>query len=71
MARATRLLISPPFNHNAAPNLASLPDVLLMGPGPSYVPQAIYDPLSARTLRHLNPVCISITEDIRTKMASW
>ncbi|MFT5468979.1 MAG: alanine-glyoxylate transaminase/serine-glyoxylate transaminase/serine-pyruvate transaminase [Verrucomicrobiales bacterium] len=48
--------------------LASLDDVLLMGPGPSCVPQVIYQALSARTLGHLDPDFIAIMDEIKTML---
>lgn len=49
--------------------LASLDDVLLMGPGPSSVPQEVYQALSARTLGHLDPDFIAVMDEIKTMLA--
>lgn len=50
-------------------DLNKLPEVLLMGPGPSSVPPQIYDALSDTTLGHLDPVFIGIMDEIKDMMA--
>lgn len=46
-------------------NLESLPNVLLMGPGPSCVPDEVYGALSRPTLGHLDPVFLQIMDEIK------
>jgi alanine-glyoxylate transaminase / serine-glyoxylate transaminase / serine-pyruvate transaminase len=48
--------------------LASLKDVLLMGPGPSCVPPAVYDALAKPTIGHLDPVFIAIMDEIKIRL---
>ena len=45
--------------------LESVPEVLLMGPGPSCVPTAVYRALSKPTIGHLDPTFISIMDEIK------
>ena len=45
--------------------LDSLKEVLLMGPGPSCVPPAVYAALSKPTIGHLDPQFIAIMDEIK------
>jgi alanine-glyoxylate transaminase/serine-glyoxylate transaminase/serine-pyruvate transaminase len=45
--------------------LGSLPEVLLMGPGPSCVPPAVYQALGRPTIGHLDPRFLAIMEQIQ------
>jgi alanine-glyoxylate transaminase/serine-glyoxylate transaminase/serine-pyruvate transaminase len=45
--------------------LDPLPEVLLMGPGPSCVPPAVYKALSRPTIGHLDPRFIRIMDEIK------
>ena len=45
--------------------LEGIEDVLLLGPGPSCVPQEVYDALSCKTLGHLDPYFMTIMDGIR------
>jgi len=45
--------------------LDSLKEVLLMGPGPSCVPPAVYTALSKPTIGHLDPQFIAIMDEIK------
>ena len=49
-------------------DLHSLPEILLMGPGPSSVPREIYDALSRPTLGHLDPVFLGIMDEIKDNL---
>lgn len=51
-------------------NLDALPNILLMGPGPSSVPETIYHALSRPTLGHLDPVFIQIMDRIKEQLAA-
>ena len=53
----------------AMTDLDSLPNILLMGPGPSTVPPEIYHALSRPTLGHLDPVFIGIMDEIREQLS--
>ena len=46
--------------------LQNVPEVLLMGPGPSSVPREVYEALGTSTLGHLDPYFITIMDE--TKM---
>ena len=50
--------------------LQNLDDVLLMGPGPSAVPQQVYDALGSRTLGHLDPDFIDLMDDIKSMLGT-
>ncbi len=45
--------------------LDSLDDVLLMGPGPSYISEEVYQALRKPTLGHLDPYFIEIMDEIK------
>ncbi|HID77592.1 MAG TPA: alanine--glyoxylate aminotransferase family protein [Planctomycetaceae bacterium] len=45
--------------------LDQLPEVLLMGPGPSCVPPAVYRALSRPTIGHMDPRFISVMDEIK------
>ena len=45
--------------------LTSLPDILLMGPGPSCVSDSVYNALAKPTLGHLDPTFIALMDDIK------
>lgn len=49
----------------AANRLDELREVLLMGPGPSCVPPAVYQALARPTIGHLDPRFLTIMEDIK------
>lgn len=40
-------------------------EILLMGPGPSYVPPEIYDAMTSKTLGYLDPYFIQIMDEIQ------
>jgi alanine-glyoxylate transaminase/serine-glyoxylate transaminase/serine-pyruvate transaminase len=46
--------------------LDSLPDILLLGPGPSSTLPAVYRALARPTLGHLDPVFIGLMDEIKT-----
>ncbi len=45
--------------------LNAIDDVLLMGPGPSYIPPEVYEAMSKKTLGHLDPYFIEIMDEIK------
>ena len=45
--------------------LIRIPEILLMGPGPSCVSDSVYNALAKPTLGHLDPAFISIMDDIK------
>lgn len=45
--------------------LNGIDDILLMGPGPSYVPPEVYDAMSKKTLGHLDPYFFEIMDEIK------
>jgi alanine-glyoxylate transaminase/serine-glyoxylate transaminase/serine-pyruvate transaminase len=45
--------------------LCGIEEVLLMGPGPSSVPQQVYDAIASKTLGHLDPYFISIMDEVK------
>ncbi len=45
--------------------LDNLPEILLMGPGPSNVPPAVYRAIARPTIGHLDPRFIQIMDDIK------
>ncbi|MDD5008127.1 MAG: alanine--glyoxylate aminotransferase family protein [Syntrophorhabdaceae bacterium] len=45
--------------------LEGIEDILLMGPGPSCVPPAVYSALSRTTLGHLDPYFLNIAEELK------
>ena len=48
--------------------LSGIEEVLLMGPGPSYVPESVYNALSKKTLGHLDPYFLSIMDAIKEQL---
>ncbi len=48
--------------------LNEVTETLLMGPGPSCVPNEVYDALSTPSLGHLDPHFIKIMDDIKTSL---
>lgn len=48
--------------------LKKVPEILLMGPGPSCVYPDVYDALSTRVLGHMDPVFLDIMDAIKEKM---
>ncbi len=50
------------------PRLASLPDVLLMGPGPSCVPAVVYEALARPTIGHLDPRFLEILDELQAQL---
>lgn len=46
--------------------LHEIEEVLLMGPGPSSVPQQVYEALGCKTLGHLDPFFIRIMDEIKS-----
>ncbi len=48
--------------------LDRLPEVLLMGPGPSCVPESVYAALSRPTIGHLDPRFIALMEEIKDRL---
>ncbi|NIA19253.1 MAG: aminotransferase class V-fold PLP-dependent enzyme [Xanthomonadaceae bacterium] len=48
--------------------LHGIEEVLLMGPGPSCVPQEVYQALSCKTLGHLDPYFIKIMDGIKAQL---
>ncbi len=51
-----------------ATTLNQIPETLLMGPGPSSVPQEVYDAMSAYTVGHLDPTFIGIMDRIKEQL---
>jgi alanine-glyoxylate transaminase / serine-glyoxylate transaminase / serine-pyruvate transaminase len=45
--------------------LDQIEEILLMGPGPSCVPPQVYQALSRKTLGHLDPLFLSIAEELK------
>ncbi len=45
--------------------LNSVPDILLMGPGPSCVHEKVYSALATRTIGHLDPYFLKIMDEIK------
>ncbi len=48
--------------------LDSLEEILLMGPGPSCIPDSVYDALSQKTIGHLDPFFIEIMDKIKEQL---
>lgn len=48
--------------------LNGIEDVLLMGPGPSYIPESVYGALSKKTLGHLDPYFLTIMDAIKGQL---
>jgi alanine-glyoxylate transaminase / serine-glyoxylate transaminase / serine-pyruvate transaminase len=48
--------------------MVSIPQRVLLGPGPSDVPPRVLEALSRPTIGHLDPVFLQIMDDIRTKL---
>lgn len=48
--------------------LKNVPEITLMGPGPSCVPPEVYEALSVSTLGHLDPYFIRIMDEIKTRL---
>jgi alanine-glyoxylate transaminase/serine-glyoxylate transaminase/serine-pyruvate transaminase len=46
--------------------LGGVEELLLMGPGPSCVPDSVYAALSHKTLGHMDPYFIEIMDDVKT-----
>jgi len=46
--------------------LNNVEDILLMGPGPSCVPDAVYRALATHTIGHMDPFFITIMDDIKS-----
>ena len=51
-------------------SLSEIPEVLLMGPGPSCVHPDVYAALSVPTIGHLDPRFIGIMDDIKSQLRS-
>jgi alanine-glyoxylate transaminase/serine-glyoxylate transaminase/serine-pyruvate transaminase len=51
-----------------ANQLASLPEILLMGPGPSCVYPAVYEALARPTIGHLDPRFIELMDEIKQRL---
>ncbi len=49
--------------------LTQLPEILLMGPGPSCVYDEVYEALSRPTLGHLDPLFLEIMDEIRSQLS--
>jgi alanine-glyoxylate transaminase/serine-glyoxylate transaminase/serine-pyruvate transaminase len=48
--------------------LTGIEEVLLMGPGPSCLPDEVYDAMRCRTLGHMDPAFIEIMDGIQEKL---
>ena len=48
--------------------LKNIQEILLMGPGPSCVPDAVYQALSQKTLGHLDPYFLQIMDGIKEQL---
>lgn len=48
--------------------LSGIEEILLMGPGPSCVPEAVYEALGKKTLGHLDPYFLEIMDAIKEKL---
>ena len=48
--------------------LDHIEDVLLMGPGPSYVPESVYEAISKKTLGHMDPYFLKIMDAIKEQL---
>ncbi len=48
--------------------LHDIQDVLLMGPGPSTVPEKVYKALAAPTIGHLDPYFITIMDEVKVQL---
>jgi alanine-glyoxylate transaminase/serine-glyoxylate transaminase/serine-pyruvate transaminase len=48
--------------------LEGIEEVLLLGPGPSCVPQQVYDALGCKTLGHLDPYFLTIMDGTKTML---
>ena len=48
--------------------LNNIEEILLMGPGPSCVPDEVYDALSKKTIGHLDPYFIKIMDEIKNQL---
>lgn len=48
--------------------LSEIPDVLLMGPGPSCVPPEVYEAIARPTIGHLDPRFIAIMDEIKAML---
>ena len=48
--------------------LDAIPDILLMGPGPSAVHPDVYKALARPTLGHLDPAFIAVMDETKTLM---
>ena len=56
------------MNRDAADLISGLEEVLLMGPGPSCVPDAVYQALSAKTIGHLDPQFLKIMDELKVML---
>ncbi|MBA7645136.1 (S)-ureidoglycine--glyoxylate transaminase [subsurface metagenome] len=45
--------------------LNDIEEILLMGPGPSYIPEPVYKALSFKTLGHMDPFFIEIMDEVK------
>ena len=50
--------------------LTRIPDILLMGPGPSCVSDSVYDALAKHTLGHMDPTFIALMDEIKEYLNS-
>jgi len=48
--------------------IENIPEILLMGPGPSCVPEEVYEALRAPTLGHLDPLFIEIMDETKERL---
>ena len=48
--------------------LEDMEEILLMGPGPSCVPDEVYAALSTKTIGHMDPYFIRIMDEIKTRL---
>ena len=48
--------------------LDGIEEVLLMGPGPSYIHDAVYEAMSKKTLGHLDPYFLKIMDAIKAQL---
>ena len=49
-------------------HLSAVEEILLMGPGPSCVPDAVYSALALKTIGHLDPVFIDIMDGLKERL---
>lgn len=48
--------------------LDQIEEILLMGPGPSYVPEAVYEAIGKKTLGHMDPYFLKIMDAIKEQL---